>query len=144
MLLPAVDYLDRDGAARGGAVAFVVVLGIAVLAAFSGSSSINSSTALPGLVDQVSTAPTALGLADPRPSPPAGRPDHQRHRHRHQALHAHQTQLTTGALSTAGTLVEILTGALLCLFTVIFFLLGGRNIWRFVTRSCRARTGHRV
>jgi len=50
------------------------------------------------------------------------------------ALRTHQTQLTSGALSTAGTLVEILTGALLCLFTIIFFLLGGRSIWRFVTQ----------
>ncbi|MGH3637410.1 MAG: AI-2E family transporter, partial [Mycobacterium sp.] len=30
LLLPAVDFLDRRGAARGGAVAFVLVLGLAV------------------------------------------------------------------------------------------------------------------
>src|SRR5688500_4072896 len=31
LLLPAVDFLDRYGAVRGGAVAFVLILGIAVL-----------------------------------------------------------------------------------------------------------------
>ena len=50
-----------------------------------------------------------------------------------EALHNNQTQLTTGALSTAGTIAELLTGALLVLFTLIFFLLGGRSIWKFVT-----------
>src|SRR5690242_12368130 len=31
LLLPAVDFLDRYGAVRGGAVAFVLLLGISVL-----------------------------------------------------------------------------------------------------------------
>ena len=34
-----------------------------------------------------------------------------------EALRNNQTQLTTGALSTAGTIAEIVTGALLVLFT---------------------------
>jgi predicted PurR-regulated permease PerM len=51
------------------------------------------------------------------------------------AIRTHQSQLTSGALSTAGTIAEIVTGALLTLFTVIFFLLGGRSIWQFVTRA---------
>jgi predicted PurR-regulated permease PerM len=38
------------------------------------------------------------------------------------ALRGHQEQLTRGALSTAGTLTEIVTGALLALFTLILFL----------------------
>jgi putative heme transporter len=41
--------------------------------------------------------------------------------------------LTSGALSTAGTVTEIVTGAVLVLFTLIFLLLGGRNIFAFVT-----------
>ena len=42
--------------------------------------------------------------------------------------------MTSGALSTATTVTEIVTGALLVLFTLIFFLHGGRNIWQFVTK----------
>ena len=40
-----------------------------------------------------------------------------------------QEKLTSGALSTAGTVTEIVTGALLVLFTLIFLLHGGRNIY---------------
>lgn len=43
--------------------------------------------------------------------------------------------MTTGALSTAGTLTELLTGAVLTLFTLIFLLQGGRNIFAFVTKA---------
>jgi predicted PurR-regulated permease PerM len=51
-----------------------------------------------------------------------------------QALRNNQEKVTTGALSTAGTLTEIVTGALLVLFTLIFLLHGGRNIFAFVTK----------
>jgi predicted PurR-regulated permease PerM len=60
------------------------------------------------------------------------------------SLNEHQEQLTSGALSTAGTVAEILTGALLTLFTVIFFLLGGRSIWQFVTGLVPADNRERV
>ena len=42
--------------------------------------------------------------------------------------------MTSGALSTAATITEIVTAALLMLFTLIFFLYGGRNIWSYVTK----------
>ena len=51
-----------------------------------------------------------------------------------EAIQNNQAKLTSGALSTAATVTEIVTGAFLVLFTVIFFLLGGRNIWQFVTK----------
>jgi predicted PurR-regulated permease PerM len=35
---------------------------------------------------------------------------------------------------TAATVTEIVTGALLVFFTLIFFLHGGRNIWQFATK----------
>ena len=46
-----------------------------------------------------------------------------------EALRNNQAKLTSGALSTAGTVTEIVTGALLVLFTLIFLLHGGRNIF---------------
>ena len=42
--------------------------------------------------------------------------------------------MTSGALSTAATITEIVTAALLMMFTLIFFLYGGRNIWHYVTK----------
>jgi predicted PurR-regulated permease PerM len=44
----------------------------------------------------------------------------------------HKGTLTSGALSTAGTLAEILTGLFLVLFTTFFFLRDGRRISRFL------------
>jgi putative heme transporter len=60
------------------------------------------------------------------------------------ALRDNQEKLTTGALSTAATLTEIITGAFLVLFTLIFLLHGGRNIYGFVTRIVPADARERV
>ena len=60
------------------------------------------------------------------------------------ALRDNQEKLTTGALSTAATLTEIVTGALLMLFTLIFLLHGGRNIYEFVTRIVPTGARERV
>ncbi|MFY1634483.1 AI-2E family transporter [Solwaraspora sp. WMMB335] len=40
--------------------------------------------------------------------------------------------LTSGAVSTAGTVVEVFTGILLVLFATFFFLRDGSRIWQFV------------
>ena len=61
LLLPAVDYLDRAGAARGGAVAFVLVLGIAVFSGILAFVVNQFIEGAPDLVDQVSAAPRAPG-----------------------------------------------------------------------------------
>jgi predicted PurR-regulated permease PerM len=51
-----------------------------------------------------------------------------------ESLKNNQAKLTSGALSTAGTITEIVTGALLMFFTLIFLLQGGRNIFAYVTK----------
>jgi predicted PurR-regulated permease PerM len=44
----------------------------------------------------------------------------------------HRSSLTTGALSTATTAVDVLASTFLVLFTTFFFLRDGRRIWRFL------------
>ena len=44
----------------------------------------------------------------------------------------HRSSLTTGALSTAGTALDVLASLFLVLFTTFFFLRDGRRIWRFL------------
>jgi len=61
-----------------------------------------------------------------------------------EALRGNQEKLTSGALSTAGTVTEIVTGVLLVFFTLIFFLQGGRNIFSFVTQIIPAASRERV
>jgi predicted PurR-regulated permease PerM len=47
-------------------------------------------------------------------------------------LDDHRASLTIGALSTAGTALEVLAGLFLVLFATFFFLRDGRRIWRFI------------
>ncbi|WP_102141443.1 AI-2E family transporter [Mycobacterium hubeiense] len=134
LLLPAVDFLDRRGAPRGGAVALVLLTGIAVVGGILSFVISQFVEGTPELVEQVTRS--IDGVRDWLISGPL-------HLSREQidnagdaaieALQNNQERLTTGALSTAGTITEIVTGALLMLFTLIFLLHGGRNIFGFVT-----------
>jgi predicted PurR-regulated permease PerM len=55
-----------------------------------------------------------------------------------------QSAITSGAITTATTIGELLTGLLLMLFTLIFFLYDGRRIWRFVVRGVPETVRDRV
>jgi predicted PurR-regulated permease PerM len=66
-----------------------------------------------------------------------------------QAVTQNQGALTSGALSTATTLGEVVTGFFLVLFTLFFFLRDGGQIWSFLCRLLprearvpTARAGH--
>jgi len=61
-----------------------------------------------------------------------------------QALHNNQAKVTSGALSTAATITELVTAGVLVLFTLIFFLYGGRNIWHYVAKLFPAGVRDRV
>ncbi|GAA3023171.1 AI-2E family transporter [Actinokineospora globicatena] len=50
-------------------------------------------------------------------------------------IKANQSAITSGAITTAATIGEVLTGLLLTLFILIFFLFDGAGIWRFVVRG---------
>jgi predicted PurR-regulated permease PerM len=135
LLLPAVDFLDHYGAVRGGAVAFVLIIGLAVLAGVLSFVVNQFIDGAPQLVDEVTRS--IESTRDWLINGPAHLSSDQINQAGDtviDALQTNQTQLTSGALSTAGTIAEIVTGALLCLFAVIFFLLGGRSVWEFVTR----------
>jgi predicted PurR-regulated permease PerM len=135
LMIPAVDFLDRRGAPRGGAVALVLLSGIAIVGGMLTFVVSQFVTGLPGLVEQVtqSIESTRTWLIEG----PAHLSKDQITNAGNSAIEAlrnNQAKLTSGALSTAATVTEIVTGALLVLFTLIFFLHGGRNIWQFVTR----------
>jgi putative heme transporter len=145
LMIPAVDFLDRRGAPRGGAVALVLLTGMAIVGGMLAFVVSQFVTGVPGLVEQVTqsidSARTWL-IEGPM------------HLSRDQitnagnsaieAIRNNQEKVTSGALSTAATVTEIVTGALLTLFTVIFFLHGGRNIWQFVTKIFPTHVQERV
>ncbi|MGH3641218.1 MAG: AI-2E family transporter, partial [Mycobacterium sp.] len=136
MLLPLVDDLDRRGVPRGAAVAGVLLSSVVVVGGILTFVVSQFIQGAPALVDQV-----ARSIAGARDSLNTGVLAHfsndQVKSATNTALEAlknNQAKLTSGALSTAGTITEIVTGALLMFFTLIFLLQGGRNIFAFVTK----------
>ena len=145
LMLPAVDWLDRRGAPRGGAVALVLLTGIAVFGGIMTFVVSQFVSGLPSLTEQVTRS------IDNASSWLIEGPAHLSHEQIEKAgeaavkaLRDNQEKLTTGALSTAATLGEILTGALLMLFTLIFLLYGGREIYGYLTKIVPAATRQRV
>lgn len=145
LLLPAVDWLDRRGAPRGGAVALILLTGFALFGGILSFVVSQFVSGLPGLTEQVTRSidNATRWLIDG----PAHLSRDQIDRAGDAAVKAlrdNQEKLTSGALSTAATITEIVTGALLMLFTLIFLLYGGRNIYAYLTRIVPAHTRDRV
>jgi predicted PurR-regulated permease PerM len=135
MLLPIVDYLDRRGLNRGAAVSMVLLSSFVVVGgilAFVISQFIEGA---PALIDEM-----ARSITSARQWLSTGVFSHFSNDQVKsatdaaiEALKNNQAKLTSGAFSTAGTIAEIVTGALLMFFTLVFLLHGGRNIFAFIT-----------
>src|SRR5277367_2284030 len=135
LLVPAVDWLDRRGAPRGGAVALVILAGFAVLGGILTFVISQFVVGLPDLVNQVTRSiDSAKKWLIEGPLHLSRQQIDNAGNAAIQALQNNQAKLTSGALSTAATVTEIVTAALLMFFTLIFFLYGGRNIWQYVTK----------
>jgi predicted PurR-regulated permease PerM len=135
LLLPAVDFLDRRFLPRGVAVALVLLGGIAIVGGILSFVITQFIEGVPALAKQVTAS--IEGVSDWLQHGPLEISPGQIEQARKSAIDAlqnNQEKLTTGALSTASTLTEIITGALLVLFTLIFVLHGGRSIFAFVTK----------
>jgi putative heme transporter len=130
-----VDFLDRRGAPRGGAVALVLLASFAILGGILTFVVSQFVVGLPDLVNQVTRSidSTKKWLIE-GPLHLSRQQIDNAGNAAVQALQNNQAKLTSGALATAATITEILTAALLMLFTLIFFLYGGRNIWAYVTK----------
>lgn len=145
LLLPVVDFLHRRGAPRGGAVALVLLSGIALFGGLLTFVVTQFIDGAPELVGQVTTSIEGVGTwLTEGPLHVSSQQINQFRDAAIEALRSNQEKLTSGALSTAGTVTEIVTGALLVLFTLIFLLQGGRNIFSFVTQIFPAHVRGRV
>lgn len=135
LLLPGVDWLSQHGVHRGLAVFLLLLGGLAVLAALLSFVVDQFIDGVPELVEQVTQVinSTQHWLVEG--------PLHLSREQIDSAgdsvvngLRNNQAKLTSGALSTAETITKIFTGAFVVLFTLIFFLYGGRDIWRFTVK----------
>ena len=131
LLVPAVDWMDRRGLPRSGAVALVLLGGLASLGGILAFVVTQFIDGLPGLTDQVTQSidSTRRWLIQGPPHLSGDQIDSAGNA-AIEALRNNQAKLTSGALSTAATITELVTAAVLVLFTLIFFLYGGRNIWQ--------------
>jgi predicted PurR-regulated permease PerM len=135
LLAPAVGWLLRARFPRSAATAIVLVAG---LAAVVGTLTLVVNRFIVGVPDLTDRA--SAGVRQIQDWLRDG-PLHLSDRQLDQAIEAGQqwiddnTQtLTSGAVSTAATVFEVLTGTLLVLFATFFFLRDGGRIWRFLVR----------
>ncbi len=145
LLVPIVDWLDKRGAPRGGAVALVLLAGFAIL---GGIMTFVVSQFIVGVPDLVKEVTRSIDSAKKWLIEGPLHLSRQQIDHAGdsaiQALQNNQEKVTSGALSTAATITEIITAALMMLFTLIFFLYGGRNIWAYVTKIIPGHVRERV
>lgn len=145
LLIPVVDWLHGRGVPRSAAVIIAVVGTIGLVGAILSFVVEQFVEGLPGLTDQFTTSVTKAQqwLTE---GPLHFSEDQIRHAGDNvvKALQSNQEALTSGALTTATVVGEIFAGAFLTLFTMVFFLYGGDQVWEFVTRLVPKNTRHRI
>ncbi|GAA5157793.1 MULTISPECIES: AI-2E family transporter [Amycolatopsis] len=144
LMAPAVSHLVTIRVPRGLATALVLVGGLAILGGLLAFVIIQFTDGLPQLQKQLNNSLDQVRdwLINDL---------HLRQEQIQQFidnaigyLQHNQAALTTNALTTAGTVGEILTGFLLTLFVTIFFLAGGERIWHFLMLGVPGQVRDRV
>lgn len=135
LLSPVVAWLARRGVPRGVATALVLISGVVVLATLLTFVVNTFISGLPALQTQLTASLTTISAL--LTGPPVNLPTDWLTNLPTQigtAIAANREALTTGALSTAASITEVLAGVALTLFSLIFLLQDGPGIWRFVLR----------
>jgi predicted PurR-regulated permease PerM len=133
LLGPVVDWLTRHRVSRGLATLVVLVTGLALiggLLTFVITAFVNG---LPDLQTQILNSVQQIRRW--LQHPPFGLPSVNVQNlidSLSRSVSNNRNAITSGALSTAVTVGQYLTGAALALFTLIYFLYGGRSMWRFL------------
>ncbi|MCI2418966.1 AI-2E family transporter [Saccharopolyspora sp. K220] len=145
LLAPVVSALARRRVPRALATALVLIGGLAVV---GGVLTFVINAFIQGFPDLQRQVIASLNqLRDWLASGPLHINEQQINQYLSQAqewLAANQAALTSGALSTATTFGNFLTGLVLALFTLIYFLYDGRRVWLFVIRLVPQAARHRV
>jgi predicted PurR-regulated permease PerM len=145
LLAPLVGVLVRWGVPRGIATAIAIMVGIA---AVSGVMTLIVTTFISGLPEMSSQVQQSFTqISDWLRTGPL----HLRQEQLQTAINtvtnwlkSNTSSITSSALTTVGTVGEILTGTVLTIFIMIFFLYDGRQIWGFVLKIVPTDTRGRV
>lgn len=125
LLVPPVDWLDSRGLPHAVAVTLVLLSGFAVLGGILTFVVSQFIAGLPHLVTEVERSiDSARRWLIEGPAHLRGEQIDNAGNAAIEALRNNQAKLTSGALSTAATITELVTAAVLVLFTLIFFLYG--------------------
>jgi len=145
LMAPGVERLVKWRVPRSAAAALVMIAGIAVLGGLLTFVVITFTNGLPELQSQVSDSLEQIRT---------WLTDGPLHLEAEQitafindtidTIQENQAAITEGALTTATTIGEILTGFLLTVFVLIFFLYDGPGIWQFMIRAVPNRVRDRV
>jgi putative heme transporter len=145
LMAPGVERLVMWGVPRGLSAMLVMIAGIAVVGGLLTFVIIQFINGLPDLQQQVSESLNQI--QDWLKNGPLHLRDEQITNFVDnvvKTIQENQSAITEGAITTATTIGEILTGLLLTVFVLIFFLYDGAGIWTFVTRGVPERVRNRV
>jgi predicted PurR-regulated permease PerM len=133
LLSPAVHRLQSGGVPRGVATALVMVGGLTLLGGVLTFVVITFVRGVPALASELTAGvDTIAGWLTTGPLQLSAQQLSGVQAQVLATLSANQTAITAGALTTAATLGETVTEALLVLFVLLFFLHGGPGIWQFL------------
>ena len=145
LMAPGVDRLVAWNVPRSAATALVLIGGLAVVGGLLAFVIIQFIDGLPLLQAQVADSLDQIklwlinGPAHMSAAQIKGYLDNVIN-----TIKSNQSAITSGAITTATTIGEALTGLLLTLFILIFFLYDGRGIWGFLVRGVPERVRDRV
>jgi putative heme transporter len=145
LMAPGVERLTKWGVPRGLSAALVMVAGIAVLGGLLTFVIIQFINGLPDLQQRITESLNQI--SDWLKEGPLHLSGDQLQNFLDNVIDTiqeNQSAITEGAITTATTIGEILTGFLLTIFVLIFFLYDGAGIWTFMTRGVPERVRNRV
>lgn len=145
LLAPAVSQLTRLRVPRGLATGIVLVGGLALLGGVLTFVVSEFTQGLPELQRQVTVS--LVQIRDWLVEGPLGLGQEQIQDAIDSALltlQESQSAIATGALSTAAGIGEGITGFLLALFILIFFLASGDKVWAFLVRGFPGKVRNKV
>jgi predicted PurR-regulated permease PerM len=145
LLGPVVDWLTRHRVSRGLATLVVLIAGLALIGGLLGFVIQAFVSGLPALQIQVANSVQQIRVW--LQHPPFGLPPVNLQNlldSVSRSVANNRYAITSGALSTAFTVGQYLAGAALALFTLIYFLYGGRSMWRFLLGAVPPSVRERV
>ncbi|MCO1658676.1 AI-2E family transporter [Pseudonocardia sp. S2-4] len=145
LLAPAVSTLHDNGVPRGLATALVLIGGLALLGGVLTFVIVTFVRGVPDLGAQLNTSINSIITW--LTTGPLHLSNDQLREFQDQILttiDANQASITASALTTATTIGQTATEALLVIFTLIFFLHGGSSIWQFLLSAVPGRVRTRI